>query len=69
MRKYVFELTVEEGNDEFWDSIPEGETGVLEVKDMLIAGLEHVGVIANEHEEDTPNASLKFKKLILEEYT
>lgn len=54
MKRYTFELIVDEGNDEFWESIE--NTGCDQVHDMVVDGLNSIGLFT-----DT-NCSLKLVK-------
>lgn len=42
MKHYEFKLVIEEGTDEFWESI-EDKTGCDEVKELLLAMLAEYG--------------------------
>lgn len=42
MKKYTFELIVEEGNDEFWEELA-GKTGCDEVRNELMSVLNGAG--------------------------
>lgn len=42
MKRYTFELTVEEGNDEFWENI-KGKTGCDEVREEVKMLIEQGG--------------------------
>lgn len=43
MKRYTFELTIEEGNDEFWEELLEnGKTGCDDL-------LEHIKQVLDEH--------------------
>lgn len=47
MKRYIFEVVIDEGNDEFWEELTENQvTGCDEVSDMLKTGLESYGINA-----------------------
>jgi len=43
MKQYKFEITINEGNDEFWGSIA-NKSGCDEVKEMINDALSNVGL-------------------------
>ncbi len=45
MKKYTFEITITEGNDEFWENINEHciDAGVGEVTRCVVEGMEMAG--------------------------
>ena len=49
MKKYCFEVVIEEGNDEFWESIPVDDPGCKEVVEMLRNCLSDQGMIHGEN--------------------
>lgn len=56
MKRYTFEVVIDEGNDEFWESIKKIK-GIPAVKDDLINTLEAFGVYTNGRD-----LHVKFKK-------
>lgn len=43
MKRYVFELVIEEGSDDFWESIPDNKSGCDEVTEAITITLENEG--------------------------
>lgn len=58
MKKYVFELTVHEGNDEFWESIKD-KSGCDEVRDEVKQLIESGGFYICEGEYKNCDLVLK----------
>lgn len=56
MKRYTFEIVVEEGNDEFWESL-EGKSGCDEVKAMIVSQLFEIGL-----SEEYENTKITLKK-------
>ena len=57
MKQYKFEITITEGNDEFWEEINrKNETGCDDVKDMVDIALSQHGLY------DGDNCEIKLKK-------
>jgi hypothetical protein len=49
MKKYIFQIIVEEGNDEFWESLDaDGSTGCEDLREMIIESLSGTGLVEAE---------------------
>ena len=55
MKKYTFEIVVNEGNDEFWEGIAD-KSGCDEVRDLLVDALNNIGLFTDD------NCELNLKK-------
>ena len=46
MKSYIFEVVIEEGNDEFWEElIKKNINGVVEVRQIILHALDEFGLI------------------------
>jgi len=59
MKTYKFELTIKEGNDEFWEAIGSNQSGCDEVRGLLLCMLADYGfhaenscLVLREYRED-----------------
>jgi hypothetical protein len=49
MKKYIFQIIVEEGNDEFWESLDaDGGAGCEDLREMIIESLSGTGLVEAE---------------------
>jgi hypothetical protein len=64
-RKFVFEVTIREGNDHFWDSL-HGKPGIEEVHKNLVAILEDNGYFVSTP-ESLENTDVVLKRFEWEE--
>jgi hypothetical protein len=45
MKRYVFQIIIEEGNDEFWESlVEENRTGCEDVQDLILESFAGCGL-------------------------